>query len=441
MPFFYGLVFMLWAHKTALPIAGSAVSCATATSHWKSALGGHRRDVVMHCMSISGSFQLASPHVKETSELRRTRPGAAGALLRRSRERGVDSVEGSRRKTDFVGYGQWVPVDHLEHFPAGSLDVVVDAGPRLAEQGLVMDLTRFRWDALGKVEELLRLAASDLMLLRQGGRFITLITGEPREFLVGFLASFPVEVREPPGQPSNGPGLFEFVVTQPVTPEILQAVLEREVLSERSHRRYANVLQTTLSNCSQQLGVQSPRLLDVGGGDGHMAEWWADMGYDVSLLEVDPSSASAAAQRLGGDKVTLHDGVSAWPYPDNSFDVCLLLFVLHHIASEESVRRTLSEAARVSRHQVLVMEDQPRDAPTSGLCRLAVAVTAEHFRPFGQDPAKYMYNIRSDAVWRALFVSAGLRMHGTVAIPGTLQHPVAHRLYDLRPPACLSEDV
>ena len=39
-----------------------------------------------------------------------------------------------------------------------------------------------------------------------------------------------------------------------------------KVYDERSHERYARPLRELLGS--------SARVLDVGGGDGHMAEWW-----------------------------------------------------------------------------------------------------------------------------------------------------------------------
>jgi len=297
---------------------------------------------------------------------------------------------------------------------------VVDAG-ELARAGLVMDLGRCRWDVLGRVEEALRAVAASLALLRPGGRLLAHVAGDPADYLAGYLAAFPVELRQRQGSP-----VYECVAAAPVGPEHLEAVLQRELLEERSHRRYADALDAAL--VGERLAV-----LDVGGGDGHMAEWWSASGHSISLLEVDAEQVRLAKARLGAERVTLHDGVSPWPYADKAFDACLLLHVLHHIGSEDALRLCLSEAARVSRRQVLVMEDQPRAAESSGRCRLAVAVTAEHFRPFGQDPNIFMRNIRPDAAWRALFAGAGLALASARTLPGTLQHPVPHTLYDLRP--------
>lgn len=305
---------------------------------------------------------------------------------------------------------------------AGSFAFVVDVGV-LCQAGLVMHLGQYRWDVLGRIEEALGAVASMLSLLRPGGQMLALIEGDPQEFLVAFLASFPVAVREMPD--GRGGRVCRCQLPQKLAPAHLDSVLEREVHSERSHQRYFDLLDSVLG--SARLSI-----LDVGGGDGHMAAWWAACGHSIKLLEVSAKEAEKAAARLGKDNVTLHDGISKWPFADDSCDVCLLLFVLHHIPSEAALMRTLTEAARVSRQRVLVLEDQPRAAASDGLRRLAAAVTAEHFRPFGQNPAEYMNYVRADEVWRVLFGKAGFAVESVWAVPGTLQHPVPHTLYDLR---------
>lgn len=325
------------------------------------------------------------------------------------------------------GIVEEVPCEQLARL-AGSFDCVVDAG-ELERSGLVMSLAGYRWDVLGRVEEALRAVGALLALVRPGGCLLARIEGQPLEYLVSYLEAFPVELQPaaaPAAAAREGWRLCRCAVREPVGARELEAVLARELLEECSHRRYAEALDAALPGARLEV-------LDVGGGDGHMAEWWAASGHSISLLEVDAEQARKAEARLGKERVTLHDGCSKWPFADGSFDVCLLLFVLHHIAAEAAVHLALSEAARVSRRQVLVLEDQPRDARTQGLRQLAAAVTAEHFRPFKQDPSVFMRNIRADSAWRELFAGAGLRVEAVSSIPGTLQHPVPHTLYTLAP--------
>ncbi|CAJ1446705.1 unnamed protein product [Effrenium voratum] len=292
----------------------------------------------------------------------------------------------------------------------GSVDLVVDAG-ELAANGFVMNLANFRWDALGKVEELLRLLASSLSLLRVDGIFRLQLDGsDVPEFLVSFVTAFPVKV-------NTRQSGWDFVVLEPVTSEHLDQVLQSQVWEERSHERYARLLRPIIGSVGT--------VLDVGGGDGHMAQWWSELGCQVYLLETDVACAADARRRLGEERVVFHDGKSAWPYADGAFDLCLLLFVLHHIA--EDLGTTLREAARVSK-KVLVLEDQPRAAQSPNLARLAAAVTAEHFRPFGQNPQKYMRFIRPDSLWRQLFAEAELHVVRQAGWPRATERSHGHCL-------------
>eukprot|EP00971_Amphidinium_carterae_P321815 6397072-Amphidinium_carterae.1 len=190
----------------------------------------------------------------------------------------------------------------------------------------------------------------------------TFIKGDPLEYLLSYFRAFDMEMQQL--GTLNG---LQVVKCSPkcttLPPPTIESVVDVEVTEERTHRRYAEALNSIILDSGLEI-------LDVGGGDGHMAEWWVASGHKVSLLEVDAEQCAAARARLGPERVTLHDGRSLWPYAADSFDVCLLLFVLHHIDTEEAVLRTLSEAGRVAR-QIVVLEDTPHAADTHGLRREA----------------------------------------------------------------------
>jgi SAM-dependent methyltransferase len=89
------------------------------------------------------------------------------------------------------------------------------------------------------------------------------------------------------------------------------------------------------------------RVLDIGAGDCRL---------DL-LLKRDPVCDVVPVDVADGNRtdlpLTLFNG-SRLPFPDDSFDVALLVFVLHHA---EDPRAVLTEARRVSRRQVIVFED------------------------------------------------------------------------------------
>lgn len=52
---------------------------------------------------------------------------------------------------------------------------------------------------------------------------------------------------------------------------------------------------------------QPRRMVDVGAGEGHTAKLFSDHGIQATAIEGDPAAAGACVERLGGDRVILHD--------------------------------------------------------------------------------------------------------------------------------------
>ena len=110
------------------------------------------------------------------------------------------------------------------------------------------------------------------------------------------------------------------------------------------------------------LGVRSwldgRRVLDVGCGpavdvphvENHLDAVEGYVGVDYS-----PAFVDAARRRHPGEKFEFAQAsVEALPFPDRSFDVVLLPFVLHHV--QGSVERAWTEAVRVARERVIVYD-------------------------------------------------------------------------------------
>ena len=89
------------------------------------------------------------------------------------------------------------------------------------------------------------------------------------------------------------------------------------------------------------------RVLDIGGGWGFYVEpLERSRQCEVTVLDVrEPAFHKAPVVTYGGER---------FPFPDGSFDVSLLITVLHHVPDPE---RLLKEARRVSRRSVIVVED------------------------------------------------------------------------------------
>lgn len=102
----------------------------------------------------------------------------------------------------------------------------------------------------------------------------------------------------------------------------------------------------------QEFIPPSSRVLDIGGGWGFYVEpLERTRNCDVTVLDVvEPAFRKAPVVVYEGETI---------PFPDRSFEVSLLITVLHHMPNPE---RVLAEAKRVTRRAVIVVEDLYRTA-------------------------------------------------------------------------------
>jgi ubiquinone/menaquinone biosynthesis C-methylase UbiE len=87
------------------------------------------------------------------------------------------------------------------------------------------------------------------------------------------------------------------------------------------------------------------RLIDIGGGFGRLAEFYADY-EQVVLLDYSRSLLRQARDRLGGNGRIVYVAASfyAMPFAANTFDAAMMVRVIHHV---EQVPVLLDEVARV----------------------------------------------------------------------------------------------
>lgn len=96
-------------------------------------------------------------------------------------------------------------------------------------------------------------------------------------------------------------------------------------------------------------------VLDLGSGTGRLSRWLA------SRAGVRPTLADIVefGNRVRGFPYVRLEDPRSTPFEDRSFDAVLMLFVLHHVPRWEDQEALLGEAARVSRHRLIVLEDTP----------------------------------------------------------------------------------
>lgn len=128
-------------------------------------------------------------------------------------------------------------------------------------------------------------------------------------------------------------------------------------------------------------------IVEIGAGNGLVAQMLHDTtGADFTLLDVVDYNRSQLPMHV-------YDGKTL-PFPDNSFDLAMLVFVLHHNPDPRPVMR---EALRVARHGVLVVENDTRGVIKKPLTRM---IDSTEFLRRGVPPC---YMTKSAAEWREFF--------------------------------------
>ncbi len=137
---------------------------------------------------------------------------------------------------------------------------------------------------------------------------------------------------------------------------------------------------------------EKSRVLDLGGGWGFYAEPLKRRGHESLVLDVvNPGYQKAP--------VLLYDG-SRIPFPDGSFDVTILVTMLHHVPDPEALFR---EVRRVTRQKVVVVEDLYHHA--AGRCW-----TICRDRILNVEFMSHPHQFRTDIGWREFFRGAGFKV-------------------------------
>lgn len=141
--------------------------------------------------------------------------------------------------------------------------------------------------------------------------------------------------------------------------------------------------------------IKGSKILDIGSGGCHVAKVLQDNNYNVTALDIKNNSHIKSIQPI------IYNG-SRLPFSDKSFDVALLLTVLHHAKDSLGLLR---EASRVAK-RIIISEDIY--LTTFGKHKTHLIDNLLNFDFFPGHHAN-----RSDAEWRELFQQEGLSLIGT----------------------------
>src|SRR2546430_7962313 len=132
--------------------------------------------------------------------------------------------------------------------------------------------------------------------------------------------------------------------------EEIRSYYDTGVELERVQKGYSRIeFARTKEILERYLPGAPARVLDVGGGPGAYAEWLADAGYEVRLVDATPLHVREAIERAGGRFSAVEGDARALGEPDESYDVVLLLGPLYHLTERDDRLAALREARRVLR--------------------------------------------------------------------------------------------
>jgi len=146
-----------------------------------------------------------------------------------------------------------------------------------------------------------------------------------------------------------------------------------------------------MCNDCQDFIEEGSRILDLGCGSGIAAKNFQDF-FKAKVIGVDVKD-----NRLVPIPFKIVDGKNL-PFDDNSFDVVMINFVLHHSEQPESL---LKEAKRVSK-KIIIFEDLPEGIFSKLRCKI------HEITFFGGKREKF--NFKTSNEWKKIFKKLGLKI-------------------------------
>ena len=140
------------------------------------------------------------------------------------------------------------------------------------------------------------------------------------------------------------------------------------------------------------------KILDLGAGTGHYSAFLKSLGHSVVAMDVSDASEHAQISPIVFDGHTI-------PFEDDTFDVVLCMFVLHHLGHQDEL---LSEMCRVARRAVIVAEDLRENAWDR-------CWSGAHSR--FTDWGRARHSFHSNSEWRKRFQRQELTVRECVMIP------------------------
>ena len=124
---------------------------------------------------------------------------------------------------------------------------------------------------------------------------------------------------------------------------------EKRLLSQHGQVEYLTTMKY-IHECISEF--DSPNILEVGAGTGRYSITLAKEGYSVTAVELIQHNLEILSSKLEGtERITALQGnaLDLSVFPDNSFDLTMLLGPMYHLYTLEDKMQAMSEAVRVTK--------------------------------------------------------------------------------------------
>lgn len=200
-----------------------------------------------------------------------------------------------------------------------------------------------------------------------------------------------------------------FILIMILFPEFVECILRKN-----HYKSKQNIVEKYIAPNITNLDKKKIQILDFGSGSGALSQSLKIYSNKYNVTSIDVTDV-----HVYGNKPIIYDGYNI-PALDNSYDIVVCLFVLHHIPHQNKI---LNEMIRVCKTRLLIMEDC-RDT-----CLDSIMTTIHGYSSYGQCNNCF----HSTDKWKQIFNSKGLTVNKIISLPRLLLpiYPVSRKLFVL----------
>ena len=139
---------------------------------------------------------------------------------------------------------------------------------------------------------------------------------------------------------------------------------EERLLSRHGQVEYLTTMKY-IKECLE--GSSDPSILEVGAGTGRYSVTLAKQGFQVTAVELIKHNLEILRSKLDGTepiKTVQGNALDLSLFPDNSFDLTMLLGPMYHLYTKEEKLKALSEAVRVTKSGGYILVAYCMNEPT-----------------------------------------------------------------------------